>query len=153
MNANEILIKIRDAWLNDAPLTEWCMMTYGQAPTIFMGMDGRNPPDESLYPIIAVFSATLSGGIQDPTMLVEVAASVVDEEIEDTPMDGFPRYRQWLGMGRVQDLLRLARTALVRASFGKITMMNDAEDISIHPYYTAKDSVQIEGVRLARRLK
>lgn len=153
MNANDILIKIRDAWLNDSALTEWCFQTYGRAATVYLGMDGRNPPDESLYPIVAVFSITLSGGVHEPSAVVEVAAGVVDEAIDDTPMGAFPRYRQWLGMGRVQDLLRLARTALVRANFGKITMMNDAEDVSIHPYYTAKDSVQIDGIRIARRLK
>ena len=152
MNANDILSQIRDAWLDDSHLTEWCVRTYDRPPTIFIGMDGRNPPDESLYPILAVFSITVSGGVQDRTCAVEIAAGVIDEEIENTPMDGFPRYKQWLGMGRAQDLLSLARTALIRAMFGKITMLNEPEEVSIHPYYTASDSVQIERVRITRRM-
>ena len=57
--------KWRDAIKNNAAISDFCMTNYGKSLTLYVGINGKKPPDDENCPLIIVFPGGKTEGISE----------------------------------------------------------------------------------------
>lgn len=144
MNEYTILTNIRDAINSDAAVTAWCQTNYSVDPAIYLGIDQENPPDESEYPLIAVFPWSKESGTvrEDEGFGVGLLVGVFDEN--RTKSGNLVEY---IGIQKIIELRRLVITAAAGADFdgGMVTTVDvEYEPVEMFPLFLASNNLSID---------
>jgi hypothetical protein len=135
----ELIEKIKAAVLTDPDLIAWCAATYGQSPTIVIGVDEDNPPALEDYPIIA-FVGTETGrstGDRDFTMSMYFGLGINDPG-KDTATG-----TEYMGTTRIETFRELFENAVFGCRIpGKTTVQGESGD-SPHPLYVGYVTITI----------
>ena len=59
---NTLLVNIRNAIYDYGDLQTWCTSNYSRNHKVYVGLDTRNPPGQSDYPMVAIFPWKQSQG-------------------------------------------------------------------------------------------
>jgi len=142
MTLIELIHTLRDALANDAPLLTWANDTYGRDPSIFVGLDERNPPTESEYPAIHLYPERRSGDLQlgDNEYRLSVVIGIYDDSAGETP-PGVPAATELPGVERLENGVTLIVAAITGALttglfFRSVTV--EYETVEFFPYFIAE---------------
>lgn len=125
MNINTIKDALSAAIAADAALTAWCQTNYANDPTVFVGMDARNPPSVEKMPAVIVYPVSKSVGLARPQKDHEM---VVDCWLHDSGMReriGFSNIIEYAGIHNVEEMRKLVETVAAGLSDGE-TYLADA---------------------------
>ncbi|MDR3561758.1 MAG: hypothetical protein P4N59_10035 [Negativicutes bacterium] len=64
LNLSDIIGKWRDALKASVPIQNFCSMTYGKSPSIFVGVNGQAPPAASNCPMIIIYPGSKAEGLE-----------------------------------------------------------------------------------------
>lgn len=144
VTTEELLDKIIPAIRDNAELTEWCQTLYGKPPMILVGVDERNAPDDSDYPVITILDVSEDRSVGDSTtdwsVLLEMGLlddgvssyGVPAVEGEDAPP---VRVREFLGVRRVNTFREMVETSIHAARIGKGKTSGESFGAQAHPLY------------------
>ena len=152
MTTAEVLLAAQAALLSDAELKAWCTAQFGQAATVWLGIDNNQPPAESEYPVVAIASVEQArgGGRGEIGWRLMVGVGVINEELDS---DGSAR--TYTGFLQAETLRELAENALYRARVQGLTVGLDSEaeasSESYHPLYVSYTTVIVSALKSTRR--
>jgi len=114
----------------DQELQAWCLANLGKNLTVYVGADLNNPPEESEYPLCALFDAQPkwgeSGG--NPVIVLDLAVAVYDEELK---IDG--NLRIYSGLPKAGELKAKVEGAILRS--GLAVSVNFVESDGLLPMF------------------
>jgi len=61
MSLSDFVTALRDGIASDSALLSWAALHYGREHQVWTGVDARNPPDESQYPLCHIYPRSRSG--------------------------------------------------------------------------------------------
>ncbi|WP_122630438.1 hypothetical protein [Lucifera butyrica] len=64
LKLSDIISKWRDALQASQPIQNFCSSQYNKAPSIFVGINGKNPPTENDCPLIILYPGSKSEGLE-----------------------------------------------------------------------------------------
>lgn len=64
LKLSDIMSKWRDALQASQPIQNFCMAQYNKAPSIFVGINGKQPPTENDCPLIILYPGTKAEGLE-----------------------------------------------------------------------------------------
>lgn len=146
MNLYTLLGTLRTAIHDDSTLAAWCTTNYTRRHKVYVGVDLRNPPPDTEYPIVHVFPEGKSQGQGFTNMghrfsvnvgLVNAAARTITGKASAIEMAG------------VKDIVDMTAAVLdiIAANVGAGYFMDAAEtqyeDIDVFPYFISKTSITI----------
>lgn len=112
MDPASFMIGMGAAIALDQEVQNWCLAMFAKPLTVYVGVDLNNPPEESEYPLCALFDASPkwgeSGG--QPVITLDLAVAVVDEEVK---IDG--NLKIFSGLPKVAELKALVEGAILRS--------------------------------------
>jgi hypothetical protein len=148
MTTSELLDAIKNALVADQPLNSWCLAEFSRAPTIFIGIDPRKDPDESVYPIIAVVGLSQGRGDdrREHRWDIPVGVGVVNETI--TVSGASVVYN---GLAQVERMRELAEDALYRARIASMGTSGDASSECYYPLFVSFTTVVFTAPKTTRR--
>ncbi len=81
MNLATPLATIRDALANNAAIKVWTQATYTKDHKVYVGIDPRNPPPDTAYPLIALSPADGSEGWSEDVSLytIGIGCGIIQE--------------------------------------------------------------------------
>lgn len=103
---------MRDAVANDAAIAAWCTTNYGQAHKVYVGVDTRNPPASSNYPLVHIFPLAKSAGyeLESEPHVIGVNCGIYDDDSTTTG-----KITEMEGVGNLEAFRKLVETALLGA--------------------------------------
>ncbi len=136
---DQLVTTIREAALSDTSLSDWCSQTYGQSPTFFTGIDERNPPDESDYPVIVFVGSQSSRSRKDKFIqsVLHFGLAIVDDDTEEGSGTVL------LGQTRVDRFRVLFEDVVFKAVSGQIEVEGESGD-AFPPVFTGAVRVTID---------
>ncbi|MFA6135719.1 MAG: hypothetical protein WC869_17060 [Phycisphaerae bacterium] len=111
MDPATFMIGMGAAIAQDQEVQGWCQAMFGKALTVYVGVDLNNPPEESEYPLCALFDASPKWGESGPPVItLDLAVALVDEELK---VDG--NLKIFAGLPKVAELKSLVEGAILRS--------------------------------------
>ena len=111
MDPASFMIGMGAAIALDQEVQNWCLLTFGKQLTVYVGVDLNNPPEESEYPLCALFDAQPKWGESgSPVITLDLAVALVDEELK---IDG--NLKIFAGLPKVAELKSLVEGAILRS--------------------------------------
>ena len=112
MDPSNFMIGMGAAIAEDLELHAWCIAMLGKALTVYVGVDLNNPPEESEYPLCALFDAQPKWGESGSkqTIVLDLAVAVYDEEMKT---EG--NLRIFSGLPKVAELKAKVEGAILRS--------------------------------------
>ncbi len=147
MKTSELLITIRDVLVNDSALQTWAQATYSRPVQVWLGINVRNMPGETVYPVIMLGRVNrdrLGDMTHRATWQVHIAAVVKDEiATEGTNTITYPGYVN------VQDMQELIETVIKHAGLGQVDI--EVEDVNDGPNYVSHMIIHVEKIQTPNR--
>jgi len=143
LKSHEILITVRDVLKDDADLTAWCVANYGAKQNIYCGINNEDPPNDSKYPLLAIFyvSRRKSANVSVISYAIELAAVVKDNDV--TEAENSFTYEGILHVAEFRELAELA-IEKSQAKFGKVDFNSDTWDEMLFPIFTSNTIIEFE---------
>ena len=139
---SDILQKMRDVLANNQELQDWCQVNYGKQPTIFVGIDERNPPGKKNCPLIILRldDSEIGKETKQHEYKILVDWAVLDESV--TKNDNIIEYRGvyqadamgqiiWRALPDFSQNISLSRTAYALEPIDYFPMILGGMDLSI----------------------
>ena len=138
--SSSIMAQVRDILYADADIIAWCQGKYADGPYVWLGMDDRNLPDSTQYPLIAVLSVTQIRGADAHQLKWDVEINCV---IHNDNISVTGRQSTCDGLLDVETLRELAENALYKARFATITSDGLSMTISDFPLFESITKIRI----------
>ena len=116
--AKDICIKhieiIEDGLTDDESLRTWCISNYSSPPTIYSGIDKRQPPAQSNTPYVSVMTANeFSGYGQDRnSFLINIVSALYDDTLTTTTDTNEVTRKKYQGIENIEAMRKLVETAV-----------------------------------------
>ena len=146
MNLYSLMAIFRTAVHNDSDLQAWCATTYGQAHHVYAGIDLRNPPKESEYPLVffALDGKTQGQGVANMAHRIGVDCGIANEslrtiagESNTVELAGISEIAEFNGY--VLDIFQ----ANLPAGYFIDTVETTYSEIDTFPFFLSQNTVQI----------
>lgn len=139
MNINTILHNLRDAVHDNAATQTWCTANYSQNQKVYVGVDVRNPPASTDYPLVHIFPVEKVEGyeftVQDHG--IGVTCGIHDANMLTT---GKARAVEYRGVSYLESFRKLVEAAVVAANIGTLridALTIEYETVEFFPYFLA----------------
>lgn len=148
MTTSEVLEAARDAILADTAITDWCIVEFGVAPTVLLGLDDKAPPEESEYPVVAIIGVDQErgNGRREVDWRLHLGAGVVNSAIV-----AVGSAKTCSGMLQAETLREMAENALYRAGLLDLSTTGESSSESYHPLYVSYSMVTVSQLKSNRR--
>ena len=137
MNIITLLENIRNAIADDTATKSWATTKYTRNHKVYVGIDVRNPPDETAYPLVNLYMVRRTVGY-DPTRQVNVIGVVCGiNETGSTTVAGKANIVQMTAITYLEEFRKLVETALAGATllYGFIDQVEiEYEFIESYPF-------------------
>ena len=142
METHELLSLIQETLADDMAVNAWCLDIFGKVPTVFLGMDEENPPDQDHYPVIMILDCRETRGRHSRarSWSVEIGVGIVQPEILAVPQRRI--YSGFLQAETFRSLVESALLALRRPH--KIDVSGDAGRGDDYPLYCSFTQITFE---------
>jgi len=152
MLSGEILIRVRDVLAEDQALASWCTETYGQVPSIFLGMDDSNPPAREDYPVVVILGIEQERGESEREIAwrIPVGVGVVDAVIDEQESPAGSRIKTFRGALNVELLRELVEGALYRAGIAPLVSASRVSSESFYPLFVSYVEFEFRMLRSTR---
>lgn len=116
MNITTLINAMRDAIVGSATVKAWCYTNYDQAHTVYKGVDQRNPPPSTDYPVVTVFPVSKIAGyeLEREEHVIGVVCGVKDETVTSTTTSAVV-LKEYDGVDNLEAFRKLVETAAVGA--------------------------------------
>lgn len=147
MNITTLMNNIRNAVYDNAALSAWCTSAYGQAHKVYVGVDTRNPPASSAYPLIHLFPLTKTAGGGNQSISIGATCGIYDANT--LTVAGRTRAIELRGVSYLEAFRKLVETAALTAAlddgywFDRIEMTY--ETVEYFPYFLAAMEIVVLG--------
>lgn len=135
----ELLFEVQSA-LRDSAVLEAAFPGF----SVYLGVDQRNPPDQSNYPMIAIVDVRQNQ--KNPgnrrSWTVELGMVVVNDTVDDTD----PREVAYAGFTQVEAFRELVESTLIAAKIGKVIFSGESEKLSDYPVFISGTTMQVEKI-------
>jgi len=144
----QLLTKIEKILSIDKPISNFCTLHYGKAPTLYIFVDEDNPAPESDYPVIAVTGFDKQSTDNGPkvTYHLEIGCGVVNETINEESTQTGTKVKRYTGMLQASELMELIENALVAARFAKVEFHGKTNSINWYPKFITTTTAVITHV-------
>lgn len=143
LNLSDIISKWRDALKASQPIQDFCMSTYGKAPSIYVGINGQALPDASNCPMIIIYPGAKAEGLelQEFTYKLTVGWTIVQSAV--TAVGNVTEYS---GVGECNALGQLIYQELAQISTDNpISAVNySIEPVAYFPEFPGRMDVTIK---------
>ncbi|MFA5436125.1 MAG: hypothetical protein WC372_08825 [Candidatus Neomarinimicrobiota bacterium] len=148
MTTDELLAAIRDALASDTALDTWCRAQFAKPATIFIGIDEKNPPAESDYPLVSLTGVTHDRGdyTQEISWDVFLGIGVVNETITTS---GNKQTAE--GLLQAEAMRELAENAIFRARIASTKSSGLSSTESYYPLYVSYTALTMSVLKSSRR--
>ena len=148
MTTDELLTAARDALAADSILSSWCVDRFGKVPLIMLGLDDKNPPEESEYPLVTIIGIDQERGNakRETDWRLHLGVGVVNDEIVETDTT-----RTFTGMLQAEQMREIAENALYRAGLKDLNTTGESSSESYHPLYVSYSMVNVSMLKSNRR--
>ena len=81
MNMTTLINLFRDAIKDNVTIGNWCTANYAKKQTLYKGVDQRNPPAETLYPIVHLYPVSKRVGydLDQQMHVVGITCGIYDD--------------------------------------------------------------------------
>ena len=140
MNIITLIHTLRDGIHDDSGLQTWCQSTFGQAQSVFVGIDHRKPPEEDRFPLISVYPIAKAMGfdLEQADHQVLVTCGVCQEGELET---GKANAAELAGFALLESFRKMVETraALVAEGLGLTLSRVDVEyqPLEVFPFFMA----------------
>lgn len=126
MNPANFMIGMGAAIAGDPEVQVWCLTTFGKNLTVYVGADLNNPPEESEYPLCAIFDAQPKWGESgnNQVIVLDLAVAVYDEELKTED-----NLRIYAGLPKVAELKSLVEGAILRSGLAAAVDFVEADGL------------------------
>lgn len=136
-SAKTVLEAYKDALSQSATIRAWCEAAYGRAQKVYVGIDGRQPPEAADCPFIWLepVSCSYGRGVTEKITQLALYIETYDEEYVQDPETNAV---QFLGVQRCMDLLDLAVAAIAAVSTGNALLQDirvEFETVESFPFF------------------
>ena len=143
MNITTLINALRDGIKNNAPLAAWCVATYAKSHTVYKGMDARNPPPETSYPLVHIFPIRKTAGYElaSEDHGIGVTCGVFDSTVTISGI-----VSEYGGIDNLEAFRKLVETAVVAAipTGSRIDLLTiEYETIEFFPFLLASMEFKI----------
>lgn len=116
-SALEMIALLRDTLDADAALLAWSVLHYGRRHTVYIDLDGDNPPPSDDYPFVAITELSIEDGLVANARNFEIGlgCALLAREIDST--DSVRAYRGLLRVAEMSDLVCAALLGALRQAF------------------------------------
>lgn len=148
MTTDQLLIAARDALSTDTELSAWCVAQFGKAPLVMLGLDDKNPPEESEYPLVTIIGVDQErgNGKRETDWRLHLGVGVVNSEIAESGS-----IRTFTGMLQAEQMREIAENALYRAGLKDLNTTGESSSESYHPLYVSYSMVNVSMLKSNRR--
>jgi hypothetical protein len=143
LKLSDIISKWRDAMQASASIQNYCTAKYGQAPKIYLGINGKNPPAASDCPIIVLYPGAKSEGLelQEYTYKLTVGWTILQDAATTTG-----NITEYLGVAECDELGQLIYLALAELSADNpISVVNySIEPVAYYPRFPGRMDITLK---------
>lgn len=106
-----------NALINCQNIINWCNTNYNGPPTIYKGIDIREPPPDTSYPIIHLFPISREKGynISERNYLLGIVLGLCDTTLNTTTTGDDVIIKEYQGIDNIEDFRALVETCIVDA--------------------------------------
>lgn len=135
----DLLHALRDAINDNGALTAWCLAVANRRHTIFVGVDERNPPDESQYPLVHLYPMSESGGAYSEAERYVLGCTIGfhDESQHEPVASGISELESVAGMPVFAKLVQAAINSAIPAEFSLADVSVEYETVEFFPFLLA----------------
>ena len=135
MDINNIIDISVTALIADASILNWCNTNYSNPHTIYQGIDLRNPPPATDYPVIHIFPMTKNVGyaLKKKSHVIAIVCGINDDTITTATDTNEVTHKKYDGIENIEDFRYLVETAIT----AELESNTDTPELII-------DSVQIQ---------
>lgn len=139
MNILTLLDVIIDAAAADSATKSWSNINYGRDHSVYIGIDARNPPAETSYPLIHIFPVNkiLGYELDQKDHAIGVNCGIYDA---DSKTHTHQNITELESVRNLESFRKLVETAVVSASYSPAIINRlsiDYETVEFFPYLIA----------------
>lgn len=143
MNITTLINAIRDAVKDNAAVSAWCTTNYSVAHNVYKGVDTRQPPASSSYPLVHIFpvAKSLGYGLESEDHIIGVTVGLYDATQTTTGT-----LIEMEGIDNLEAFRKLVETAIVGAVSSPRFIESievEYETIEFFPFFLANMEIHI----------
>jgi hypothetical protein len=148
MEPSNFMLGMGASIAGDQQLQNWCQSTLGKQLTVYVGVDLNNPPEESEYPLCAMFDAQPKWGDTTSNIVVlDLAVAVYDEEVKS---EG--NLRIFSGLPKVAELKTRVEGAILRSGLCMVVNFVEADGLlAMAPTFFGFSMAECEFIKSSRQ--
>lgn len=140
MDINDIMDICVDALIADSSILNWCNTNYSSPHTIYEGLDTRNDPSETDYPVIHIcpLSKDIGYGTDQAGHLIYVACGINDSTLSTSTDTNGVVHKKYRGIEYIEDFRYLIESAIVT----EIESNTNTPELIIDSVHVAYDTME-----------
>jgi hypothetical protein len=143
LKLSDIMGKWLDALKTSAAIQNYCTAKYGQAPKIYVGINGKNPPAASDCPMIVLYPGAKSEGLELQEYIYKLTVGWTILQDAATTTDNITEY---LGVVECDELGQLIYLELAGLSTNNpISVVNySIEPVAYYPRFPGRMDITLK---------
>jgi len=144
----DVLKVVQETIANDAEIEHFCQLKYAKSFKVFQGIDEDNPPTQSDYPIVAIFSINRARRGESSKFVeydVAIGIGVLNEKKE---VDG--NKITYPGMAEAERLRELVEASIFGKVAHKVDVSGETSSEIIFPLFRSDTIVRLSYVQTNR---
>jgi hypothetical protein len=141
MNITTLINLFRDTLKDNETISHWCETNFSKEHTVYKGMDQRNPPASTEYPLVHLYPVNkrVGSGQDEASHVIGVTCGVYKDSVTTTDAT-HGVLKEYAGIDLLEAFRKLVENAVVAAlpAEASLSMLNiEYETIEFFPFLLA----------------